>query len=613
MIDGASPISRATIVVAFVCSAVVLILGQAILYWRGFEQQEANDLVTHTYQVIQDLAAVKSGIDGAGTAVDLASTGAMNVSSSFDESIARARRGLANALRLTAKNPPINARLRALQPRVEQRLAMLREAFTNLPVRYADDMERRAEVQATSQVYADVNEVMRAEQSLLEMRLRASARQAEVVRNLSISAAAFSLVLVTAAFSLFNLQRRHLKELEAQRRLILNNAPIGMVIVSSEGRFMRVNHAMCQMVGYRADEMLQMSLRTITDPKDLKDDLALIRQLTAGEIKSYEVTRCYRHRAGHAVWAIVSVSLVRDDRGVPDFFVAQVQDISGRVQAEAQANLFFESSVDMLAIFSNAGTFERVNRSWSSVLGWSEDALIGHHFRDFVHPEDRDRTVAESDAIVRGDGTLGFRNRYLARDGTTRWLEWSASSIADEKLFGVARDVTKQIELEEAIRQAAILDELTGLSNRRGFTFLGEQQLRSGQRYLRPCFVLFADLDGLKRINDELGHEAGDRAIIEMAEVLRATFRSSDVVARLGGDEFVVLAEGDAQVADSLERRLQTAMQRHNTQSGREYELSASVGVAFYDQAHSCSLAEIIASADKLMYEAKRKLRASTG
>jgi len=122
---------------------------------------------------------------------------------------------------------------------------------------------------------------------------------------------------------------------------------------------------------------------------------------------------------------------------------------------------------------------------------------------------------------------------------------------------------------------------------------------------------VYADLDGLKQINDSFGHQEGDLALIKVAEILRATFRASDIVARLGGDEFAVLAvEVNSVSPETLVTRLQQNLEAHNTSRNRRYKLSLSVGMARYDVEHPCPIDQLLAQADTLMYEHKQSKRA---
>ncbi|MGZ8457143.1 MAG: diguanylate cyclase [Gemmatirosa sp.] len=165
---------------------------------------------------------------------------------------------------------------------------------------------------------------------------------------------------------------------------------------------------------------------------------------------------------------------------------------------------------------------------------------------------------------------------------------------------------------EERLRRLASHDELTGLLNRRGFIEHARQQLAVSTRARTPLHLLALDLDGLKEINDQLGHEAGDAALVEMADVLSRTMRVADVVARMGGDEFVILAASPHTDVDGLLARLHAAIAACNARPGRAYRLATSAGVAAFDPAAPTTLAELLRAADEAMYADKRWRRAAT-
>ncbi|MBS1253038.1 MAG: putative diguanylate cyclase DgcC [Anaerolineales bacterium] len=188
-------------------------------------------------------------------------------------------------------------------------------------------------------------------------------------------------------------------------------------------------------------------------------------------------------------------------------------------------------------------------------------------------------------------------------------LAGSSIMVGDEFIGVVAvyTDITERVRMEETLRAMALLDELTSLYNRRGFSILAEQQLKTADRGDRRMLLLFADLDGLKGINDTFGHAEGDRALMQAADVLEETFRESDIVARIGGDEFVVLAvETHGSPAEVLAIRLQENLEARNAEADRSYELSLSVGLVHYDPQTPCSIEELLTQADKAMYEQKR-------
>jgi diguanylate cyclase (GGDEF)-like protein len=169
--------------------------------------------------------------------------------------------------------------------------------------------------------------------------------------------------------------------------------------------------------------------------------------------------------------------------------------------------------------------------------------------------------------------------------------------------------VERQRRLTE-IRAVALVDELTGLYNRRGFLALAQQQLRVADRLGSKLCQIFVDVDGLKQINDTLGHPAGDRALAECAQLLRETFRDCDVIARVGGDEFAVLTmDSTPDDAAAMLARLAESVATHNAWLDRDFKISLSTGVALYDGASPTSVGELLAEADSWMYAHKRSKR----
>ncbi len=164
--------------------------------------------------------------------------------------------------------------------------------------------------------------------------------------------------------------------------------------------------------------------------------------------------------------------------------------------------------------------------------------------------------------------------------------------------------------MQAALRSLSLIDDLTGLCNRRGFLTLAEQHLKLVHRLERKAVLVLTDLDGLKGINDTFGHREGDRALIETAEVLRETFRESDILGRLGGDEFAALPiDASEESVEFLSTRVQEKVKARNAQDGRRYTLSLSVGAVLFETKQPYSIDELMAQADASMYEHKRTKR----
>ncbi len=188
---------------------------------------------------------------------------------------------------------------------------------------------------------------------------------------------------------------------------------------------------------------------------------------------------------------------------------------------------------------------------------------------------------------------------------------WSLADVARvRELAGVLAHWFSQRRVIESMMELSHVDELTKLYNRRGFLTAAERQVSLAGRSRKPIALFFVDLDGMKQINDELGHQEGDQALIDAASVLRATFRDSDVIARLGGDEFAVLAHDCSEPGCAAVReRLDAALHDFNTGGTRPYQLAMSVGSVTKNPDDTTTIPELIAESDKRMYREKRRTR----
>jgi diguanylate cyclase (GGDEF)-like protein len=176
--------------------------------------------------------------------------------------------------------------------------------------------------------------------------------------------------------------------------------------------------------------------------------------------------------------------------------------------------------------------------------------------------------------------------------------------------------VAERRQAEDALRNLTLTDDLTGLYNHRGFFKLTEHCLKLAQRTAQSSLLIYADLDGLKQINDTFGHSEGSQAIVKAAEVLRATFRASDIIGRLGGDEFAVLSQNVSLAeVDYILARLADNLDATNEGAGQAFPLSLSVGAVWIAHDNPRDIRELIAEADHAMYQQKRgrRLPANTG
>ncbi len=237
-------------------------------------------------------------------------------------------------------------------------------------------------------------------------------------------------------------------------------------------------------------------------------------------------------------------------------------------------------------------------------------AIMGNE--TFIVPDaSQDPRFADNPLVVGGPGIRFYAGQPLqiangCKLGTLCIIDTVPRELSDEDV-GLLKDLAAMVVRELEAVQLATIDELTRISNRRGFVMLAEKSLSLASRLQMPLALLYLDLNGFKGINDRWGHAEGDRALIVFSTLLKQAFRGADVFARMGGDEFAVLlpnvVEAQAQLAYE---RFNTILAEHNRQSSCGYALACSTGIVSYDGCSCVSLAELLTRADELMYQRKR-------
>ena len=415
-------------------------------------------------------------------------------------------------------------------------------------------------------------------------------------------------------------EKEELKKSEARFRSYFDLPLHGIAITSPEKGWIQVNDRICSILGYSRDEIVRMTWSEMTHPDDLAADLEQFSRILSGQIDQYNMEKRFIRKNGTVVWTRLSVGCVRKPDGSVDHTIALLEDITSSKQAEEELKeseerhrLFIESIP--IGLYRNTigphGRFIMVNTALARLHGYdSVNEFLSRDVLDlYVDPAQRKEVSAE---LVEKGFISGKEVRLKRKDGTPIWGSITARAIRDREgkvmyFDGNVTDITDRKRMEEKILALSVTDQLTGLYNRRGFLFHAEQQLKLSERNKSKLLLFFADLDSLKWINDSLGHEEGDKALIESANILKETFRTSDIIARLGGDEFAILAiDIDGVNPEVFTARLQKLINIWNNQENRKYKLSISIGCAYYDPEKPSSIDDLIARADKLMYEQKQ-------
>jgi diguanylate cyclase (GGDEF)-like protein/PAS domain S-box-containing protein len=409
-----------------------------------------------------------------------------------------------------------------------------------------------------------------------------------------------------------------LRESEKRHADTIELAAIGISHVNEAGRFVHVNRALCELLGYTRDELLDKTVKQISHPDDKNVADGQRARLRAGEIDSFQLEKRYLHRDGSTVWVQLTVSVQRDAAGRALHDISITQDINARKLAEfavqrseqrfrnlveLSSDWYWELDAELrFSAFGGRGMSRRVEQSLHGRLPWE---TVG---------AESDNVKVELRALLeRREPFRDFEYSYTDRRGERRHVSASAEPLRDAAgrfagYRGVSRDITPRKQAEARIQYLATHDSLTGLPNRVMFGELLNHVLATARRNQRKFAVLFIDLDRFKFINDSLGHEAGDALLREVSRRLKECLRASDIVARLGGDEFVMLVQDlhNSEQAGAIARKVMSAVIKPLDINGQECRVTASIGISVFPD-DALDETSLMTHADLAMYHAKEE------
>jgi diguanylate cyclase (GGDEF)-like protein/PAS domain S-box-containing protein len=391
----------------------------------------------------------------------------------------------------------------------------------------------------------------------------------------------------------------------------------GMCLTAADGRFIHVNSALCEMLGYSADELTRTTWPELTHPDDLDADLREAQSLFSGVQDHYRMVKRFITSSGEVVWGDMSVGAVRDVDGSVLHLVAQIADVTGRVLAEqalAERERLLQIVLDNApetAMRLDAGLrVQYVNKRAIDVSGIPFDQWIGKTLQELGYPPELTRRW---DGYHRHVFETGESVRYEFEidnvDGH-RWYE--SRSVAEfgpdgtvSHLVATSRDITDHKIAEQQLMRLATHDPLTGLANRAALSEEITRALAVGRRAQTVTGLLMIDLDRFKNVNDSLGHGVGDALLQAAADRLTHTVRDGDLVARPGGDEFMVVMRDLDLPSDAVHAawRIVEAFREPFAFLGAEMFATASVGVAIASLDSKAD--DLIREADTALYVAK--------
>jgi diguanylate cyclase (GGDEF)-like protein/PAS domain S-box-containing protein len=399
-------------------------------------------------------------------------------------------------------------------------------------------------------------------------------------------------------------------------RLVANSVPALMAFYDSDTfRCLFANAAYARTFGFDEQSILGRSLEEIIGPEAMRiiePHIALLRQ----QQRSTRYERQLETPQGPR-WLDVQLLPHLAADGVLDGAFVLINDITPRREAELalrqseeRLSKFMDASVEGI-LFHEDGIITDANLPLQRLVGHGLAELLGRKALDFIAP---DQVPRAKEMVARG-AELSYESALTHRDGSRIPVEFivrMAERGGQSLRMVVVRDLRAALAQRAHIQHLAHHDPLTNLLNRHAFMERLAEQMAGSRSKERQGALLFIDLDHFKRVNDSLGHVAGDLLLQTLAQRLVALLRSSDLVARFGGDEFVCLLPGALQQAqvEDVAAKLLAALAEPVLLEGRPISVTPSVGIARYPQ-HAATAADLVKHADEAMYQAKRQGRAT--
>ncbi len=425
-----------------------------------------------------------------------------------------------------------------------------------------------------------------------------------------------------------------LRESQQQLADIISFLPDATLAIDADGNVIVWNRAIEEMTGIPASEMIGRGDYAYTIPfygerrpqlmdliwgdnADLETRYSQVRK-DGGAITAEAF--CPALYGGRGAYIFMKVSPLHDREGRIIGAIESIRDISERKrmeevlqQSEERYRTIIENIEDGYCEVDLEGNFTFFNGSLQRIMGYEADELRGMNFQKYMDEDNSHRVSRTFDGILETGAPVDrFECEILRGNGVRRTVEMSATLIRDAEgnptgFRSIARDTTERKKAEEAIREMAYHDILTGLPNRQLFTDRLEMALARAEREGGVLAVLMMDLDRFKEINDTLGHTVGDELLVAVASRLKGLFRRVDTVARFGGDEFVILlpeVRGDEDTLWICQKAVE-AIREPFTCGEHVMEVTTSIGAALYPS-HGSDMNTLLRNADVAMYKAKR-------
>lgn len=408
-------------------------------------------------------------------------------------------------------------------------------------------------------------------------------------------------------------KENELLESEERFRSTFEQAAVGIAHVAPDGTWLRMNRKLCDIVGYTYDELIKLTFQDITFADDLDVDLEFVRQVLADEIKTYTLEKQYIRKDGSTVWIELTVSLVRDPEGKPDYFISVINDISVRKAAQEEMkrlSMSVEQATEAIIITDTEGKIDYVNSAAQHITGYNREELIGSIpsiFKPEMLSENFYRGLWET---INSGNSFTEIIKDTKKNGEPYYLLQTIRPLKDKSgkiinFITTGKDITQQKAVEQKLNYLIYNDALTGIPNRIFYTERLEREIARAAYDGTVVATVIIDIDRFKYINDANGNAFGDKVLKTIAERLSASVRKGDIVARLGSDEFGLILI-DIKRSEDIIHFIDKLMNNISMPIEEESRLTISGGISLYPN-DGASVEVLLKSADIALLKSKKE------
>jgi diguanylate cyclase (GGDEF)-like protein/PAS domain S-box-containing protein len=386
----------------------------------------------------------------------------------------------------------------------------------------------------------------------------------------------------------------------------------GAFVITKEGSVIGANDAFVKMIQYPRPELYGMSALDLIAEDERA---AMVARFAEGNTDHYELKLLLKNQQLLDVLVAPRIFYAKGEiYRLAEFIDNGIQKkIETRLkESEEKFHSVFEQAAVGIARVAPNGIFLEVNQKLCDTLGYSREELLQKTFQQITHPDDLEADLELVQQMLQNKRkTYSMEKRYFHKNGQTIWISLTVSLIrsaeGEAKYFvAIIEDINFRKEMERELNDRATHDSLTGLLNRTELNNALEKEMARATRYGRPYSLMMIDIDHFKLVNDNYGHQAGDKVLMELAQILGLATRTADVVGRFGGEEFLVmLPELDHEQALLLAERIRRAVEAHVIRNqDRTINVTVSIGVASYPE-HGDDVEKLVRASDNAMYKAK--------